>query len=375
MTAGPFPCHCSMVLVAFLGAISLPTRSESAGDPSWVQLLDNPAKRAAIAALIGSCDYGVPASPAFALLPGKPTEVIHALTPHDLQASALSWFDGQRLRAGLALDSRPFVESVGSMLRYRASEAARIRFGTVISAGTVTTGKGSSDVIVGLGIRVPLVDCGDPRRDDRLLDSLGMSLVSAIRGSSGQPDKDLNETAADVQRAIDANKSERLAIFNRWKAQHWNALRWELGIGGSARSSAGFIRGDSFFSHRAGVWTSASGALTSSGQWTLAAGTTWIRADSTRQETGRQVAGASLRTLVGERLSARAEVSGIWSRHLRATALDEDWRHIAGVLEWYVPEIKGWVGFGYGGDTPHQGRSADGVQLTYAFYRDRVLTR
>ncbi len=336
-------------------------------------LLSDSTRRAGLVTMLGGISYGVPSSPAFELLPNRPEEVTPLLTPHDFQSAISTWFDGNRLRVGLAVDSRPFVQTVGDIRDYQKDGWRQVLFRTVVGLGTSAATEGSQDVIGAVGVRTVLVDRGDPRTDLEFQDQLAKAIVARLT-EAGQPK--LGAKAADVkQRLAGPSGSPLKGLRDKYVASHWNATRVALGFAASARVSGGALKRDSLQRDQAGVWSSASTGIGRVAQLTGVGKAVWSRADSVSQETARQVLGARLLVFTGESVSLSAEVAGTWTRHKHAASLDEYWNHYAVVLEWYVPELKGWLGVGYGGDTSHRDRQGDGIELRYAFYRDPVLKR
>ncbi len=331
--------------------------------------LPDSSQKADLVKMVGGISYGVPSSPAFELLPNKPSEVTHVLTPHDFQSAVSTWFDGNKLRLGIAVDSRPFVQSIGDITDYQASAWRQILFRTVIGLGTSAATEGSRDVIGAVGARISLLDRGDPRLDSGLQEDLARA-INAKLTAAGQPR--FGETAADVKKRL-AGATQKLR--DEFVAKHWNATRVDVGFAGSARLTGGAVVRDSLEGNRVGVYVAASTAIGRIGQAAAVGKAAWIRPDSASQETGRHIAGARLRVFPSESVSLSVEAGRTWSRHERAGSLDERWNHYAAVLEWYIPEFRGWLGIGYGGDTSHRDRKGNGIELKYAFYHDNVVKR
>jgi len=120
------------------------------------------AARAGVAEMIEAVSYGVPTSPAFALLPDQASEVTHLLTPSHLQGAVASWFDGTRLRGGAALDYRMLSGTNGNMRAYRRSGWRRIAWRSIAAARTAGASGDAADVLFAAGVRIPIVDGGDP---------------------------------------------------------------------------------------------------------------------------------------------------------------------------------------------------------------------
>ncbi len=328
------------------------------------------AKRTALAGLLAPVYYGIPTSPAFALLPNQPTEVTNIVTPKDFQSNFRAFHDGLKLRAGVAIDTRPFVASVGDLDDYNSSWVKRAMFRTILSAGTATAVDGTSDVIAAAGVRIPLIDNGDARGDPAFLESLSRAYNQALTAQGPPPFPPNRDTLA----ARGARASAALApLRNAYAASHWNALKFDLGFAGSLRAKGAQARRDSVQQNRAGMWTAMTLPVSTFGQVTVAGNAIWSRADSLNGETSRQVAGARAVLFASARLNASAEVAAVWSKHGNASNLNERWTHVGGIVEWYVPELGGWVGAGYGGDSSRRTNPGDRFAVHYAIYRDRVL--
>ena len=340
---------------------------------AYQAILADSTQKEALLQMVASISYGVPASPAFELLPNKPDEVVHALTPHDFQSSITTWFDGRRTRVGLALDTRPLAQSVGTLEDYQRDWWRQAMFRTVFSVGAAAATEGSSDVIGAVGVRIPLVDRGDPRTNRALQDAMAENIDKYLTAAGGAHGPAFGETLEQLRAKLKRAGTE--AIRDRFAASRWNATRVDLGFAGSVRSVNGTSSPDSVESNRAGLWASAATGVGPALQLTAMAKSAWIRADSLSQETSREVAGLRARLFAHEVFALSAEIAWIRSRHGHASSLDEAWRHYAAVAEWYVPQLKGWIGVGYGGDSSHRDRSEDSFHLMYALYRDRVLKK
>ena len=272
--------------------------------------------------------------------------------------------------AGIAFDARPFVARAGDLTQYASNYGRRLAFRTVLSAGTATAVKGSEDILVAAGLRIPLVDFGDPRADTLYQDTLSAGYRAAIAKQGAPPfdaSPDLLEARAKV--ASKALELRREAYARRT----WNALKLDLGLAASGRALSGRTDVDSARSERAGIWSAFSVPLGGVAQLTLAGKSVWARTDSITDESLRAVAGARLIALTGPRFSASAEVASVWARYQRDAALNERWTHLGVLAEWAVPELGGWLGVSYGGDSARRESPNERFAIHYALYRDRIL--
>lgn len=353
----------AVACVAALWGILYPARS-------WAQGDKEKAKREAIGKLMSTVDYGVPDSPAFELLPERPSEVTNVVTPKDFKSAVSAWHDGAKLRTGLALDSRPLVKSGGSLQQYQSSWLRQAAFRTVLSAGTSAAMQGSTDVVIAGGLRIPLIDKGDPRADRKYNDSLALVYDSAIEALGPPPLRAPFDTfvarAAKASVALDPVRED-------FRRKHWNAVKLELGLAASLQASSGIIRRDSIEADRAGLWGALAVPLVRVGQLTIAGKTAWTRSDTSVAETNRSLVGARLRLFPSEQLSLSAEFARVWSDHSRDTSHNDRWNHLAAVFEWYVPELKGWLGLAYGGDTKRRDDTGDKLSFSYAIFHQRLM--
>lgn len=327
-----------------------------------------------ISKLLNDVTYGVPSSPAFELLPNKPSEITHLGTPSDITAHISDFIDGGKLKAGAAFDIRPFAYAVGNLDQYQDKKNwfKRILWRTVFSAGTASESTTNSDVFIGLGLRIPLIDGGDPRSDAVYTKTLDDAYLAGI--NKLQPD--LDEPAVAFQNRLDKLKDQdnikkiRAAFINK----SFNAWRWDIGVGASERAASGFLKTDSLFADRIGLWTAASKGFGGVFQITVSANTAWAKAASDTNENHRSVAGARLKCFIDENWSISGEYAKIYSNYANH-ALNENWNHLAIVLEVKDPLLKGWVGLGYGGDSSHRSDPSSKFTFNYAFYTDRIIKK
>jgi hypothetical protein len=372
-----------LVLLLTLGPVGAEGQTPAAaGGQGATQAAERAAdeKRSAIAGLIQPSHFGVPTSPAFALLPEQPEEVPHIVTPGDFQGVLKTWFDGNKLKTGAAFDARPFVRSAGDLLTYARDWRRAALFRTVLSAGTSIAQQGSDNVLVAVGIRIPLIDLGDPRADLAHQDSMAEVYAARLGGRGPQPAFEQGQ-----QPALEMTDSVRLAraraasaavdsLRRRYAAENWNALKLDLGLAGSVRTLGDESRADSLQGRQGGVWSALSLPLERFGQLTFSGKVVWSRADTATDQTGSYTAGARARLFASDRFAFSAEAASVWGRYDDAE-LDDRWTHLGVAAEWYVPELKGWIGAGYGGDTGRRDAPDARFSLRYAFYRDRILQR
>jgi hypothetical protein len=327
--------------------------------------------RECILGILNPVHFGVPSSPAFELLPGQPTEIPNVLTPADLQSTVRSWVDGGKLRAGVGLDTRPFVRSGGDLRTYAENSLRQVLFRTVLSAGTAIAPDNADDVILAAGVRIPIIDLGDPRGDLAYQNRLATRYTDALK-ALGQPP--FTMTAEHQAARLDSAATAVDSVRKNYAASHWNAVKLDVGLAGSVRSLGGNAAADSVRVQQGGVWLALALPLAAVGQLTLAGKAVWAETDTATDEAARYVGGVRLLLFASDRFSLAFEGSTTWTR-FDDDELNDDWLRVGTVVEWHVPELGGWIGVGYGGSRGRDDGQAGGLSLQYSFYRDRVLTR
>jgi hypothetical protein len=337
------------------------------------------AAREDIAKLLSAISYGVPTSPAFALLPGDASEVTHIVRPSELQGQAASWFTGTRLRGGAALDYRLFGTGVGDLKQYRdprlAGAARRVAWHTILSAGTAKSERRPEDVALALGLRLPLVDRGDPRLDTKYLSDVRAILSKALNACGvAFPEETVDEAEARCLRKEQPQIKKRQEEF---KVQHWNAFRIDLGVAGSTLARGGEMKPDSLAGDRGGLWLGLGGGIGQRAAFAIVGKSSWARADTATDEQARHVAGARLRFFPGLSVGLSVEGAQVWSR---TAGGNDDWTHLAAVVELPLDRLGGvfkqqWLSVGYGGDAGKSGGSKNALTLRYAVYRDQLISR
>ncbi|MDB4950521.1 MAG: hypothetical protein JWM27_3170 [Gemmatimonadetes bacterium] len=334
------------------------------------------ADRGSLAALVSAVSYGVPASPAFELLPGQPSDVVHVVTPADFRAHLASWVVGGALQNGVGFDLRPFVGTVGSLRDYQTHPRRQILWRTVASMGTAPLAKGSSDMLVSGGFRIPLIDRGDPRADTDFISDL----EAAYRRGLGSLQPEIPESTPDpALKARFAAASESADVQRKkFTDQHWNARKLDFGIAGALRAAGGHLDPQNLSGNRAGIWLAFVQPLGNSLEWTTSGKQIWVRPDSTSSETSRSAVGTRLRLFRADRFGISGEAAFLWSRYSHNTAKNDQWSHMAVLAEIPGASLLGWlkgswIGVGYGGDVGHKGGSDNSLSFQYSVYTNRIL--
>jgi hypothetical protein len=348
-------------------------------------LSDSGQKRKAIAALVNEVDFGVPATPAFALLPSQPSQVPHLEAAADLVGQVHQWYDGSRILQGAAMDARPFVGLAGPLVNYRAHPAQQALWRTIVSVGTAAATNKKNDVIVAVGARIPLVDRSDPRASWKFIDSLNVlwkhvsdSIALERRWYSFDPTEHPvpNPLAftLDTLSLLDSLAETQVKdLRDGYRRQVRNAFQLDVGLAGSLRALSGVVAKDSVQQNQGGVWVAAAFPVSSIGQLTISGKGSWSHRDTVVDESARYVTGMRFLAFLNTKVAASAEYVRFWSRHNGQASLNEAWNRIAVVLEVPAPAVKGWLAVGYGGDTPHRNSSKQQLSFQYAIYSNRII--
>jgi hypothetical protein len=327
----------------------------------------------AIKKILGEVTYGVPSSPAFELLPNKPSEVTHLSSASDITAHISNFISAGKLQTGAAFDIRPFAYSVGSLTEYQQQSLKRVLWRSVFSLGTASENQTSSDVYIGAGLRIPIIDNGDIRADPRYTTLLEAYQLQSL-GKYPQPE--FGETSAHYMSRVAQLKdlTDMKKLRDSLIQNNWNAFRLDVGIGGSERAASGFIKSDSLFKDRAGLWLAFGVPITRKGQLTVSGNTAWINAKADTAENNRSIIGARARFFITDGLALSGEYARIYARH-GLSIYSENWNHLAIVAEFKIPYLGGWGGLAYGGDSSHRTDSGAKFTFNYAFYTDRMIKK
>lgn len=323
------------------------------------------AAQTALAALF--LDYGVPATPAFELLPDKPSQVTHPTTPKDVASNLATWFQGSKINSAMGLDIRPLAGFAGSLEKYQASEISQLLWRAVLSAGTAKRDTTSSDVLIAVGLRIPILDRGDPRADRNYVKALEDAYLTAVGPPPFEPMSAESLAARQKKGSAAADSVRRKHIRDSW-----NAMRLDIGLAGSMVARSASTARDSVRSDRGGFWVGGSYGLGAIAAFDVTAKLSWARADQDTSENARHLVGANVRVFPTDWLAASAEVAKNWSRHA-VDSLNESWTHVALGFEVKVPVLNGWVDVGYGGDVGRRGGHQGSLTLKYAFFQDRRM--
>ena len=323
---------------------------------------------------INDINFGVPSSPAFELLPEKPSEVVHILSGRDIQTNLGTVFDGKQILGGAAFDVRPFVWFCRSLTSYNKSPLERVAWRSVFSIGTAVDPQNNEDVLISAGLRVPIIDNSDPRMNLIHLRKLDEAYQDYFNNSEQPP---FDETPAEYKKRLEENVSGITdSIRKDWEADTWNAFKLEAGIAWMIRARGRSIKTDSLASDRLGFWLATAIPLADVGQLALSAKATWANTDDVFTEAARYSAGAGVRFFITTWLAGTLEGAQVWSKHEEGFSdLDDDWLHFALITEFKVPILNGWLGLTYGGDAGREANSDNKFAFTYTYYMNRLMSK
>lgn len=314
--------------------------------------------------------FVVPSSPALELLPDKPDEVTHISTSQDVSTNILPLItNGTNLQQGLALDGRPFIY-FGSMNldKYRKSAFAQIKWRTVLSAATAGI-PNSKDTWLSFGMKVPLIDKGDPRASKELVSKIEAAYARALgeRPPPFPPHPD--SIRARSKYASDKCQSLREEFIK----SHWNALKIE--IGGAYMFKAIDSKLDALYGNRMGVWVASGIPLGQNGQLLVNWKYSSVKADSVNQESSRSVLGAKVRFFSKSRkVGVSGEYTYISSGYSSSPDLNNSWPHYALLLELPMPKHDSYIGLVLGFDGQRKdGNDKPKIEFRYAVYTNRIL--
>lgn len=332
--------------------------------------------------LANAIGYSVPASPAFELLPSKPSEVSNMITPKDVMATVPTFVSNGRVKTGLAADIRPFSYLVkASLTDYQKNRVAQAFWRTVLAVGTAPDPTNNNDAFLSVGLRMTIIDKGDPRTDpvyttklaEAYAKSLGKLEPPKFGESLEQAKKRMEEAAIKEHEKGMLSADSLRKLFNKTT---WNKTRVNLGVAFMARALNSSYRSDSLQGDRWGGWLAASLPLCENAQLNLTTkATSIIRTPTEQSETGRYVAGARFRIFLNENVAFSVEAAQLWSIYSKSTNLNENWRHFATILEINVPQLGGWLTLGYGGDTAHRTASESKFSFSYAVASNRIFKK
>lgn len=171
----------------------------------------------------------VPESPAFTFLGANPSKVNHPYTPRDLAATLLSAVDSSGgLKQGFALGVTPWYLIPGIRITPEEYAANRLKYllaWTQLSLGTVRSSGDSASTDLALGIRMTLLDRGDPWTDRNFAPD-----VEAVFEACRLEHPSNSATLDEVEKARAACIREKFkALRDAWVERHKSTVSLSLG--------------------------------------------------------------------------------------------------------------------------------------------------
>jgi hypothetical protein len=326
--------------------------------------------------LVNQVSYGVPTSPAFELLPAKPSEVSSLVTPHDITTNITNVISSGKLKTGFAFDLRPFAYNIGSLREYQkpSSGLKRVMWRSVFSVGTMPESEGGNDVFLAVGLRIPIVDGSDPRANANYINKLEEAYIKAQNTDSLPNLTSFNLDSAQKRADEIEDDSSMKEIKDIFLKDSWNKPKWDIGIAASTRAENGDFGPGSLAKDRIGLWTAAGLGITKYFQVTIAAKSALINTKSDTLESIRHTAGVRTRFFLDKRVALSVEYARIWSGY-ENTSLNESWSHLGMVLELKVPGLGSWVALGYGGESARRTNATSAFVFSYSVSADQILKR
>lgn len=322
--------------------------------------------------LANAISYGVPVSPAFELLPGKPSEITNIVTPKDLYATVPSFISNGKLKTGVSADFRPFAYSVGSLTEYQQKPWKQALWRTVLAVGTAPDVTGN-DSFLSAGLRMSIIDRGDPRANKEYTDKLSSAYAQGIL-SAGPPSFTITQDQLKARSQAGSAAAEK--VRQQLSRQTWNKFKVDVGAAYMLRAKNGSYLSDSLSSNRWGVWAASGLPLGDAGQLTITGkASQLIRVADEQAETGRYVVGTRARFYVSDRFALSGEAARLWSTYGNSPNLSESWTHFAVIAEINVPLLGGWLNLAYGGDSAHRTGATDKFSFSYAVAANRMLKK
>jgi|GEM_PF-2989158 len=333
--------------------------------------------------LVNNIGYSVPTSPAFELLPNKPSEVSNMVTPKDILATVPTFVSDGKVKTGIAADIRPFSYLVNASLTdYQAKKNRwkRALWRTVLALGTAPDPTNNNDAFLSTGLRISLVDKGDPRADTAYTEGLARAYARAI-DRQGIPPFGMKPEQQKARHKVAMEAADSLR--KQFSKVTWNRFRLDAGAAFMARAQNSSYRSDSLKGDRWGGWLAASMPLGKKDKWLgknaqlnlTGKATTIIQVTDDKSETSRYVAGTRARFFVSPNIALSVEAAQLWSNYSKATTLNETWTHFAAIAEVNIPQLGGWLTLGYGGDTAHRTAADSKFSFSYAVATNRIIKK
>lgn len=269
----------------------------------------------------------VPESPAFIFLNASPTKVTRPGATRDFGASLINGVNDEgKVQQGFALEATPIDVVPGFNLtlpEYR-KWLNFVAANAQLSVGTVRAAADSASTDLAVGLRLTLLDRGDPLLDHTFTTELGAKLRKCTAIDPDKPDEKAIAACAD---------SVTSEAYGTWTREHWNAQRVAVGVAGGTRLEQSSL--SEMDGLGAQIWAVAANPIGTRAQiiGQLTGGRRTFGTDtvaSTRITYGARLVGGSatfngFAELVGEHSSLTSRTTALWSGGVEFRISDDLW--------------------------------------------------
>jgi hypothetical protein len=339
-----------LALAALLASLwTLPARAEQSADdatPGAADLVAGP----------------LPESPAFVFLGASPSEVTRPTTLKNLGASLAQGIDGEgRVIQGIAFELTPafYLMSV-TLKEYRDDWSKYALSNLQLTLATIRSAGDSASTDLAFGLRMPLLDSGDPMRNKEFTDAIG-DRISACAPSGPEPNAPPESVDPEAIKQCMAEAAAPVA--EEWVKRHWNASALTFA------AAAGVRLDNSEFTDRRWLgmqlWLHGALALGDWGQLIGQGSYLDSRTRNTEELDYKAVAFGSRLLVGGRRLNGFAETS-VESRFDRSDVVKKDDARWSAGVEFLVSKNL-WISTGVG--SPYQALDEPDKTLVFANLR------
>lgn len=182
-------------------------------------------------------NFAIPESPAFTFLGVNPTKVARPGSTRDLGVALLSAIDSTgRMLQGFAADFTLWTVIPGFDLPLSTVQSSWPHYVLSTAQISLATARAQSDTAstdIALGLRLTLLDQGDPMLDNEFTRALGTALLRCAPSQPGLGGR--AEQEACLHRA-------RGELAQLWQRRHWNEPRISVGLGTGVRAVNSLLR-------------------------------------------------------------------------------------------------------------------------------------
>jgi hypothetical protein len=203
-------------------------------------------------------DYQVPTSPAFGILDISPQQVVRAGAAKPFVANVFTdYLKTQKLNPGIALDFSPYVLLGGgfkNVKEYQDNIQKRMMANTMLSFATIKNSHDTSNMDIGIGVRITLFDSHDLFSNDnaRITNAIGTSLAQG--SNAPKPPRGVPEDGIDEVTAVAGLKQIYEDAYKKIRDKPGTAASIGFAYKTTARNS--IITKDSLINNLSKVWLS-----------------------------------------------------------------------------------------------------------------------